>query len=207
MKNLNTIWIGRFHLFANPVRFERPNKPTPSARVDAVPIPKIFKGTDQAKVASRSYVNVASGKSPASVYGHHISPAPVLVLDESCVVEHDLSNHVMGKVKDANVISNLRNFYYGRRRGKYKLMMIDKGSIKVPAQSNSGEVNSRDDELSDIEEVSETVFGNNSPSHAASQESEDPFNIYGILNKSKKGTDNHKTSSSMSHPPGFTPVL
>ncbi|GKG05340.1 ribonuclease H-like domain-containing protein, partial [Tanacetum coccineum] len=26
---------------------------------------------------------------------------------------------------------------------------------------------------------------------AASQESEDPFNIYGILNKSKKGTDNH----------------
>ncbi|GKG13785.1 hypothetical protein Tco_0350745, partial [Tanacetum coccineum] len=71
----------------------------------------------------------------------------------------------------------------------------------------SGEVNSRDDELSDIEEVSETVFGNNSPSHAASQESEDPFNIYGILNKSKKGTDNHKTSSSMSHPPSFTPVL
>ncbi|GJR27712.1 RNA-directed DNA polymerase, eukaryota [Tanacetum coccineum] len=352
IENLNTIWIGRFHLFANPVRFERPNKPTPSARVDAVPIPKIFKGTDQAKVASGSYVNVTSGKSPASVYGPHISPAPVLVLDESCVVEHDLSNHVMGKVKDANVISNLRNLLmdegfdvgnmvylgglwvmfdcekeetkakliqhtgvnswfsvlknaihdfvseerivwvdiegiplnlwsietfkriakkwgevvdiednvvssFGRKRiciktkhhlsilesfkiiFKGKVYMVrakelftwcptflglkegeyksddesDHGSIKVPAQSNSGEVNSRDDELSDIEEVSETVFGNNSPSptlhsaDAASQESEDPFNIYGILNKSKKGTDNHETSSSMSHPPGFTPVL
>nr|GFC31345.1 RNA-directed DNA polymerase, eukaryota [Tanacetum cinerariifolium] len=31
-----------------------------------------------------------------------------LVLDDSCVAERDLSNHVMGEVKDVSSISNLR---------------------------------------------------------------------------------------------------
>ncbi|GJZ21180.1 RNA-directed DNA polymerase, eukaryota [Tanacetum coccineum] len=348
VENLNTIWIGRFHLFANPVRFERPSKPNSSSRVDAVSAPKIFKGVDQAKVASGSYVNVVSGKPPATVYGPTISSASVLVLDESCCVERDLSSHVMGKVKDANVIPNLRNLLmdegfdvgnlvylgglwvmvdcekeetkakliqhtgvkswfsvlqnaihdfvseerivwvdiegiplnlwsletftriakkwgevvdiednvdssFGRKRiciktkqplsilesfkiiFKGKVHMVrakelftwcpiflgpkegeynsdddsDQGSVKIQAQSHSGEVNSRDDELSDVEEV---LFGNNSSSpilHSAdlaSQKSEDPFNIYGILNK-QKGEDIHETSPSMSHPPGFTPEM
>ncbi|GJR98838.1 RNA-directed DNA polymerase, eukaryota [Tanacetum coccineum] len=61
------------------------------------------------------------------------------------------------------------------------------GSVKIQAQSHSGEVNSRDDELSDVEEVSDTVFGNNSSSpflHSAdlaNQKSEDPFNKFMFL--------------------------
>ncbi|GJR52037.1 RNA-directed DNA polymerase, eukaryota [Tanacetum coccineum] len=39
IENLNTIWIGRFHLFANPVRYERPN---------AAPIQKVFVGFNDA---------------------------------------------------------------------------------------------------------------------------------------------------------------
>ncbi|GJX85669.1 RNA-directed DNA polymerase, eukaryota [Tanacetum coccineum] len=38
----------------------------------------------------------------------HVSSSPALVLDDSCVVERDLSCHVMGRVKDINSIPNLR---------------------------------------------------------------------------------------------------
>ncbi|GJZ17026.1 hypothetical protein Tco_0553149 [Tanacetum coccineum] len=37
-----------------------------------------------------------------------VSSSPALVLDDSCVVERDLSCHVMGRVKDINSIPNLR---------------------------------------------------------------------------------------------------
>nr|GEX77481.1 RNA-directed DNA polymerase, eukaryota [Tanacetum cinerariifolium] len=55
-----------------------------------------------------SYVNVVNGSSPVGVHGPFISSASVLVLDDSCVAERDLSNHVMGIVKDVSSISNLR---------------------------------------------------------------------------------------------------
>nr|GEZ82787.1 RNA-directed DNA polymerase, eukaryota [Tanacetum cinerariifolium] len=42
------------------------------------------------------------------IHGPFISSASVLVLDDSCVAERDLSNHVMGNVKDVSSISNLR---------------------------------------------------------------------------------------------------
>nr|GFC61307.1 RNA-directed DNA polymerase, eukaryota [Tanacetum cinerariifolium] len=43
-----------------------------------------------------SYVNVVNGSFPVGVHGPFISFASVLVLDDSCVAERDLSNHVMG---------------------------------------------------------------------------------------------------------------
>nr|GFA95289.1 RNA-directed DNA polymerase, eukaryota, nucleotide-binding alpha-beta plait domain protein [Tanacetum cinerariifolium] len=55
-----------------------------------------------------SYVNVVNGSFPVGVHGPSISSASVLVLDDSCVAERGLSNHVMGKVKDVSSISNLR---------------------------------------------------------------------------------------------------
>nr|GEZ55943.1 hypothetical protein [Tanacetum cinerariifolium] len=81
IENLNTIWIGRFHLFANLVRFERPKKPNLSPHNNADAASSYPRGVDQAKV---------------------------LVLDDSCVAERDLSNHVMDKVKDVSSMSNLR---------------------------------------------------------------------------------------------------
>nr|GEV48074.1 RNA-directed DNA polymerase, eukaryota [Tanacetum cinerariifolium] len=57
---------------------------------------------------TRSYLNVVNGSFPVGVHGPFISSASVLVLDDSCVAEHDMSNHVMGKVKDVSSISNLR---------------------------------------------------------------------------------------------------
>nr|GEZ73316.1 RNA-directed DNA polymerase, eukaryota [Tanacetum cinerariifolium] len=110
IENLNTIWIGRFHLFANPVRFERPKKPNLSPHNNAAAASSYPRGVDQAKgqFQTRSYVNVLNGSFPMGVHGPSIPSASVLVLDDSCVAERDLSNHVMGKVKDVSSISNLR---------------------------------------------------------------------------------------------------
>nr|GEX57299.1 hypothetical protein [Tanacetum cinerariifolium] len=66
------------------------------------------------------------------------------------------------------------------------------------------------DEESDVDGVSETVFGENSSSHHVSgrdkdiQQSEDPFCLYDLLKKHPVG-GNRAESPSLSHPPGFTP--
>nr|GEW99249.1 hypothetical protein [Tanacetum cinerariifolium] len=110
IENLNSIWIGRFHLFANPVRFERPKKPNLSPHNNAAAASSYPRGVDQAKrqFQTGSYVNVVNGSFPMGVHGPSISSASVLVLDDSCVAERDLSNHIMGKVKGVSSISNLR---------------------------------------------------------------------------------------------------
>nr|GFA16528.1 RNA-directed DNA polymerase, eukaryota [Tanacetum cinerariifolium] len=58
-----------------------------------------------------------------------------------------------------------------------------------------------DDRVSDVEEVSKTI---NHIDESKKQQSEDPFNIYRLLRK-QPGDDSHEVSSSLSHPPGFTP--
>nr|GEX20445.1 RNA-directed DNA polymerase, eukaryota [Tanacetum cinerariifolium] len=57
---------------------------------------------------SKAVKGVSSG-----VPGSLISPAPALVLDGSCLVDRDLSKHVMGKVKDFASIPNLPTFLTG----------------------------------------------------------------------------------------------
>nr|GEY38799.1 RNA-directed DNA polymerase, eukaryota, reverse transcriptase zinc-binding domain protein [Tanacetum cinerariifolium] len=74
------------------------------------------------------------------------------------------------------------------------------------AQLSDGE----SDEESDVDGVSETVFGENSSSHHVSgrdtdiQQSEDPFCLYDLLKKHPVG-GNCAESPSLSHPPRFTP--
>ncbi|GJT74438.1 RNA-directed DNA polymerase, eukaryota [Tanacetum coccineum] len=93
--NLCTLWIGRMHLHANVVRFERspihPSRPTYSTRSNnagASTFATVLKGT----------VNIPSP--PPST--------PAMVLDDSCVVTRDLDLYVMGEVKQFSSISNLR---------------------------------------------------------------------------------------------------
>nr|GEV59802.1 hypothetical protein [Tanacetum cinerariifolium] len=69
-----------------------------------------------------------------------------------------------------------------------------------------------DDRVSDVEEVSKTNFGDNSSisinhiDELEKQQSQDPFNIYRLLRK-QPGDESHEVSSSLSHPPGFTPDI
>ncbi|GJT70259.1 RNA-directed DNA polymerase, eukaryota [Tanacetum coccineum] len=77
----------------------------------------------------------------------------------------------------------------------------------------SKKVNLEDE--SDIEGVSETVFGdqvdplshehNQNPIPNEKENSSDPFNLYNLLNKCDKGEANSGLDSSIPFPPGFTP--
>nr|GEX85975.1 RNA-directed DNA polymerase, eukaryota [Tanacetum cinerariifolium] len=298
-----------------------------------------------------SYVNVVNGSFTVVVPGPYISSASALVLDDSCVVERDLSKYAMGKVKDVNFIPNLRTllmdegffdvklkylggmwvmFEFDKVDTKVNMMqhigvkswfhviqevvhdfvsderivwveieeiplnvwsretfmrigkkwgetldiednvdssvgrkrlciktkqpvsilesfkIIFKGKVllvrakelftwnptflahkemvyasedesvhspkKIPAHSLFSEEVSGDDSDSDVEEVSETIFCDNSSSpnnnsdEMGKQHSEDPFKIYDILKK-QTGGETREVSSSLSHPPGFTPEV
>ncbi|GJV53470.1 RNA-directed DNA polymerase, eukaryota [Tanacetum coccineum] len=81
VKNLCTIWIGRHHLFANKVRFERSQKP----------VSPLFNGKPK---------NSDNGHSDS---GHRMSNG----LARS-YMNVDFTKHAMGRVKDVNSIPNLK---------------------------------------------------------------------------------------------------
>ncbi|GJX19406.1 RNA-directed DNA polymerase, eukaryota [Tanacetum coccineum] len=54
---------------------------------------------------------IVSGQPPMGVYGPSISSSPAMMLDESCVINCDLSKNFMGKVKDVSLISKLRTLF------------------------------------------------------------------------------------------------
>ncbi|GJS65460.1 RNA-directed DNA polymerase, eukaryota [Tanacetum coccineum] len=96
IENLKTIWIGRFHLSANTARFERPKastfqkeKPVPSGNVT---------GFKQPIVQNQG--------GPKESYSSILKPS--LVLDDSCLVNRDLTNCVMGEVLQFSSINNLQ---------------------------------------------------------------------------------------------------
>nr|GEX57420.1 hypothetical protein [Tanacetum cinerariifolium] len=83
--NVHAWKIGRFHLFANPVRFERLKKLIFPTYKDMPAAPSNSTGFRQPKAQDHvgSYVNVVNGSSTAAVPGPYISFASALVLDES----------------------------------------------------------------------------------------------------------------------------
>ncbi|GJV11900.1 RNA-directed DNA polymerase, eukaryota [Tanacetum coccineum] len=78
-----------------------------------------------------------------------------------------------------------------------------------------GQVNSFLHHFSDSEVVSDTYFGDNADeqgyeneqgqSFNAKEVSKDPFNIYDLLNKTKKVVGTSGSDTSLPYPPGFTP--
>ncbi|GKD79477.1 RNA-directed DNA polymerase, eukaryota, partial [Tanacetum coccineum] len=108
VENLCTIWIGRFHLFANKVRFERPHKPNEIPNTNSGVLSRNSKSSipQHSNGQAGSYANIVNGVS-SGMQGSTISPLPALVLDDSCLVDCDMSNHAMGKVKDFSSIPNL----------------------------------------------------------------------------------------------------
>nr|GEZ30668.1 RNA-directed DNA polymerase, eukaryota [Tanacetum cinerariifolium] len=80
------------------------------------------------------------------------------------------------------------------------------GIKSIPDGLYNSDEESEDD--SDNDCGTETLLGENSPSNVRSEEigkqhSDDPFKIYDLLNKQPTGAV-YDTSSSLSHPPGFT---
>nr|GEW97809.1 RNA-directed DNA polymerase, eukaryota [Tanacetum cinerariifolium] len=81
--NLCTLWIGRMHLHANVARFERTMNPPPrTVQPSQSDCPGVF-----------TFASALQGNARPRLY---ISPLPAMVLDDSCVVERDLEDFVMG---------------------------------------------------------------------------------------------------------------
>ncbi|GJS21722.1 RNA-directed DNA polymerase, eukaryota [Tanacetum coccineum] len=139
--NLCTLWVGRFHLHANVVRFERPTlNPKPPV------FPKSLAGS-QTKFSSipGSFINAVKGlQLDVQVDGTDIQ---ALMLDDSCVFVQDLSRHVMGKVKDVSSISNmhiilLKEGFPGVKLsylgGLWLLIELDNGFVRDKFLSHTG---------------------------------------------------------------------
>ncbi|GKA74662.1 RNA-directed DNA polymerase, eukaryota [Tanacetum coccineum] len=92
--NLCTIWIGRFRLHANSVRFQRETKAYSSQ-------PK--KGNEGS--VKNTFASVLKSGKQKPIISDELSPA--IVLDDSCLMEKDFSCSLMGKIKDINALSNL----------------------------------------------------------------------------------------------------
>nr|GEY68747.1 RNA-directed DNA polymerase, eukaryota [Tanacetum cinerariifolium] len=94
VENLCTIWIGRFYIHANVAHFHRPLKPN-------TPIPREPNlGTSKNSFAS---VLKEGSLSPIKEF---VNSERALVLDETCIKEHDFSLSLMGKVKTVSTIPN-----------------------------------------------------------------------------------------------------
>ncbi|GJV36928.1 nucleotide-binding alpha-beta plait domain-containing protein [Tanacetum coccineum] len=115
--NLCTIWIGRFKLYANVARFNRP------------PMNKGYHSQANTHVNSSSDVPVFKRKHPPVINGGdqrlpnsyiqafktgHMShndeglSQPTLVLDESCLYNYDFSLSLVGKLKEFGSLPNLK---------------------------------------------------------------------------------------------------
>nr|GEV37523.1 hypothetical protein [Tanacetum cinerariifolium] len=98
--NLCTVWIRRFHLHANVVRFQRESKFNASQ-------PNVSQPRHNASMGAvnNSFANVL--KSNNFKPNHVIDSTRAIVLDDSCLFERDFSLSLMGKIKDINAMSNL----------------------------------------------------------------------------------------------------
>nr|GEV70978.1 hypothetical protein [Tanacetum cinerariifolium] len=94
IENVCTIWMGHFRLHTNPVRFQRefraPNSQPNKGNLGVV------KNSFASILKSNNYNDTAPSNS-----------SPAIVMDDSCIVEKDLSYSLMGKIKDITALSNL----------------------------------------------------------------------------------------------------
>nr|GEU58193.1 hypothetical protein [Tanacetum cinerariifolium] len=100
VKKSKAFWIGRFHLHANVVRFQRnPNPNTPRPNVSQP------RNIASMKADKNSFADVL--KSSNIIPNTVVDSSSAIVLDDSCLIERDFSFSLMGKIKHINSMSNL----------------------------------------------------------------------------------------------------
>ncbi|GJR99817.1 RNA-directed DNA polymerase, eukaryota [Tanacetum coccineum] len=217
IENLCTIWIGHFHLHANPVRFQRESM--------------------------ASFVQPSKG-SPSS------DSSPTIVMDDSCIVDNDLSCSLMGKIKDINALSNnyrkcsiieglaswfselciadpsfvsedrlvwisIKGLPFNTwNNNAYAKIIILVGTFSLMGRTTPDSSSSAK-QIYVVTKVHTIIKNQNHRKRKKEQgnsttkigrESEDPFGIYSILkrnNQKEKSKDAGKSDPSF--PPGFTP--
>ncbi|GKA00894.1 RNA-directed DNA polymerase, eukaryota [Tanacetum coccineum] len=118
VNNLCTIWNDRLKLHANIAKFNRNpvNMKSPAPKSQFVGKSEISFGEQNQqsfKGVNNSYIQVLKGHPQSSIppKGHpaHVPSPPVMVLDDSCLVSHELDNFVMGEVRQFASINNLHS--------------------------------------------------------------------------------------------------
>ncbi|GJT92357.1 nucleotide-binding alpha-beta plait domain-containing protein [Tanacetum coccineum] len=110
VNNLCTIWIDKYKLQANTTRFQRPSLnskasvPTSvgggKSNLNNVKVNSNLPKNQNPKVNGTSFVNV--------VKGHNDKDSPALVLEDDCVMSKDLSNCLLGRVKEFASLANIK---------------------------------------------------------------------------------------------------
>ncbi|GKC81516.1 RNA-directed DNA polymerase, eukaryota, nucleotide-binding alpha-beta plait domain protein, partial [Tanacetum coccineum] len=100
IENLCTIWIERFKLHANKVRFERDPKYN---TVKPTNTSQHSNNSQPMQNAMPSFATVLSnGAEKPNANG-----LPAIVIDDSYIMDHDFSRSLMGKIKNINALTNL----------------------------------------------------------------------------------------------------
>ncbi|GJV85996.1 hypothetical protein Tco_1525894 [Tanacetum coccineum] len=128
---------------------------------------------------------------------------PAIVLDETCENQQDYYTSLMGKVKEFGSLTNLKVVLANEDEELH-----DENAGMHNHATVKGE--------SDVEEVFETIFENEQyQAHKKDDlnvghndiRSEDPFNIYDLLNKKQDNIIGGSSSDNMKYAPGFTPTV
>nr|GEX70371.1 RNA-directed DNA polymerase, eukaryota, reverse transcriptase zinc-binding domain protein [Tanacetum cinerariifolium] len=158
-----------------------------------------------------------------------------MILDDECLFSKDVTNSLMGRVKDFFSLSNLKTALTNEvilerdlgsvlQQAKYDFTM--EGRIVWVEVEEIMEVSDDDEqsvedvkggdtvvhevgnhgEDSDVDEVSETMFDESSGQKK--KQSEDPFGIYPLLDKQRKVNSHGDmvNGESLKYPLGFTPI-
>nr|GEU98108.1 hypothetical protein [Tanacetum cinerariifolium] len=124
IENLKTIWIGRFHLSANPARFDRPKAPT--FQKDKPVSSGNVAGFRQPNVQYHGGSNVTISTPPFLL-------KPTLVLDDSCLVNRDLVNCVIGVASWFRHLCNAQSDFVAKER----IVWVDIEGVPLNAWSRS----------------------------------------------------------------------
>nr|GEY33341.1 RNA-directed DNA polymerase, eukaryota, nucleotide-binding alpha-beta plait domain protein [Tanacetum cinerariifolium] len=159
--NLCTLWIGRMHLHANVVRFER----TPSQ------VPRPSQPVRKAIHTGNTFASVVKGNLVSPM-----SSSPALVLDDTCLEDKDYENCLMGEILQFSSISNLcillfhegflsvRTVYLGGLWAEFvakeRIVWIDIEGVALHAWSRAtfAKIGSKWGEMMDLEDGSDDLF-------------------------------------------------
>nr|GEW36604.1 RNA-directed DNA polymerase, eukaryota, nucleotide-binding alpha-beta plait domain protein [Tanacetum cinerariifolium] len=192
--NLCKLWIGRMHLHANVVRFERTHSQVPRP---SQPVRKTtHTGNTCASVMKGNLV-------------YPMSSSPALVLDDTCLEDRDYENCVMGKILQFSSISNLRILLF--HEGFLSVRTVYLGGLWVMIELNSPETKNKlmnhvgvDSWFKSLHNVQAEFVAKERIEISEVEHSSDD-----VSTKGEADNDNGTAGSNMTppFPPGFTPEV
>nr|GEX38511.1 RNA-directed DNA polymerase, eukaryota, nucleotide-binding alpha-beta plait domain protein [Tanacetum cinerariifolium] len=219
IENLCTVWIGRFRLYANVVRFHKNLKPSVWKPKDS------YQGTKPGVNVGNfvgSFASVHKKRFPKCE--SHLGGLWVLIDLVSNTYKEKFSNHV-GICSWFDVLKPAcDSFFFCDERIAW--ISIEGLPLKASSSSDGESFGEDDGQVSgtkkqdkvnnddnEVDRVSETSFGyEQEPMHGNLNKlpvdevhSEDPFKIYDISEK-KKENIGHSSEEEPKFPPGFTPI-